>query len=163
LPPELNLHILTFLNAKDLATVALVNRELYRFASDEVLWKRLCDRRWRARSAGATERDTVSPLSLSAPVPSTSGDADDSERVRCLPQLLILPLLPPIFLLLYSLSPHPGEEASQAELEGRVRVQDAGGRQLAHRRLLARAHAGGARLAGVLLPVRRREDRLRLL
>lgn len=47
LPPELNLHILSFLNARELLTVSLVNREWHRLALDEVLWKYLCDNRWR--------------------------------------------------------------------------------------------------------------------
>jgi len=47
LPPELNLHILSFLNARELLNVSLVNRELQRLALDESLWKKLCDRRWR--------------------------------------------------------------------------------------------------------------------
>jgi WD40 repeat protein len=65
LPPELNLHILTFLNAKDLASVALVNREWHRLASDEALWKGLCDKRWRARSAGLEKESTS--LNLASP------------------------------------------------------------------------------------------------
>jgi WD40 repeat protein len=66
LPPELNLHILTFLNAKDLASVALVNREWHRLASDEALWKGLCDKRWRARNAALLEKESSS-LSLASP------------------------------------------------------------------------------------------------
>ena len=84
LPPELNLHILTFLNAKDLASVALVNREWHRLASDEALWKGLCDKRWRARNAARLERESSS-LSLASPhSPADDYDecSEDNGRVR---------------------------------------------------------------------------------
>lgn len=84
LPPELNLHILTFLNAKDLASVALVNREWHRLASDEALWKGLCDKRWRARNAARLEKESSS-LSLASPhSPADDYDecSEDNGRVR---------------------------------------------------------------------------------
>lgn len=56
LPPELNLHILSFLDAMELLTVAQVNREWNRLALDESLWKRLCDRRWREIRERGEER-----------------------------------------------------------------------------------------------------------
>ena len=149
LPPELNLHILTFLNAKDLASVALVNREWHRLASDEALWKGLCDKRWRARNAARLERESSS-LSLASPhSPADDYDecSEDNGRVRPPNPYLTACALSS----LRSSSTHPnryhplaGEEASQAKLEGRIRVQKAAGRRLAHWRVLSRRHSGWA-------------------
>ncbi|KAL6053480.1 Mitochondrial division protein 1 [Balamuthia mandrillaris] len=52
LPPEINIHILSFLDAKELLEVALVNKEWNRLALDEALWRRLCDRRWKELREG---------------------------------------------------------------------------------------------------------------
>lgn len=57
LPPELNLHILSFLDARDLINAAAVNREWHRLASDEFLWKSLFDRRWKYQESN-TKRHT---------------------------------------------------------------------------------------------------------
>jgi len=42
LPEEISLHILSFLTAKDMCTVAVTSRELRRFSQENVLWRKLC-------------------------------------------------------------------------------------------------------------------------
>jgi len=56
LPEEMSMYIISFLSAEDICSLASASRDLKRFTSENMLWKKLCKRSgWRVTSSAVNE------------------------------------------------------------------------------------------------------------
>jgi hypothetical protein len=56
LPEEMSMHIISFLSADDMCALARTSRDLKRFSTENMLWKKLCKRNgWRVTSSAVHE------------------------------------------------------------------------------------------------------------